>query len=233
MNSQNLKRFINRVALVAGLGAGAAFVVPPASVSAQDGENSTRQRGHGEGRGHRHGHHRGHGMRAFEQLNLTANQKAQIEAIRESAREQRRELRGTEGHREQMRAAHQESRRLMMDVLTPAQKAQLETLRETRQTAHLDRRIGRMTEKLSLTEAQATRIRAIFEASKTQRQALRNGSDAGVERRQAMQGLRERTEAAVAAVLSAEQRTALEAMHAERGRRHHGPRGERGARPAR
>ena len=245
MNSPSqIKRFINRVALVAGLGAGAAFVLPAAQVSAQDGATATRQAdGQGRaGRQHRRGRRGHHGrgmMHGFRELNLTDNQKAQVEAIMEAAREQRRELRQNEGAREQMHALHEETQRLLMDVLTPAQKTQLEQLREQHQTQHLDRRVNRMKEKLSLSDAQVTRIRSIFEAAQTQRQALRNGSDAS-DRREAMQALRERTKAAVSAVLTAEQRTALEVMHAERGERgergrhgRRGPRGERGQGQAR
>jgi len=233
--TSSIKRFVTRVALVAGLGAGLAFAMPVSSASAQRGDRAS-QAERGQARGHHrgHGHRRGHGIqRMLRELELTDNQQAQVRAIMESARERRQELRG-EGRsaetREAMRTLHQETRQLVLDVLTPEQKAKMEELRGQHQERRLDRRVTRMTEKLSLSETQATRIRSILEAAAEQRRALRNGSEAGTERRQAMQTLRERTKAAVDAVLTAEQRTALEAHRAEHeGRRgRHGRRGQRG-----
>jgi Spy/CpxP family protein refolding chaperone len=231
----SLQRFISRFSLVAGLGAGMAFVVP-ASVSAQT-EGATAQRaergerGHGHARGHRG--HRGHGA-MLRALNLSENQQAQIRAIHESARDQARELREagrTDQTRARMRAIRQESRRLTMEVLTPAQKTQLEQLREQRGAQRIERRVTHMTEKLSLSPAQASRVRSILEAAKTQRQALRNGSAAGDERRQAMRGLHDRTRAAIDAVLTPAQRTQAAEHRAARGeRRHRGERGDRGNR---
>lgn len=218
-----LRRLLTRIGLLAGLGAGVAFVMPPATAAAQRGERATAsERGQmrGHHRGHGRHHRRGHGMRRMlRQLDLSDNQKAQVQAILESAREQRRELRG-EGNRQAMRALRQETRQLVLDVLTPEQKAKMSELREQHQTRRLDRRIARMTEKLSLSDTQATRIRAILEAAHTQRQALRNGSEPGAERREAMRALRERTKAAVGAVLTETQRQAFEAHRSERrGRR--------------
>lgn len=218
-----IRRFITRVALVAGLGAGVAFVLPASTVSAQDGDSVSRsERGQERGRhrrGHR-GHRHGYGMhRMLRQLDLTDNQQAQVRAIMESAREQRRELRGQgrspEGRRA-MRALHQESRQLVLDVLTDEQKAKMAELRAEHQTRRLDRRVERMTEKLSLSETQASRIRSILEAAQEQRRSLRNGSEAGEERRTAMRTLRQRTKAAVGAVLTEEQRATLEEHRSER-----------------
>lgn len=216
--SSSLRRFVTRVGLVAGLGAGVAFVMPPATAAAQSGDQVTRSergRGHGRHRAHR-GHRRGHGMhRMLRQLDLSDNQKTQIRAILQSAREQGRELRGS-GDRDAMRALRQETRELVLDVLTAEQKAEMAELRERHQERRLDRRVERMTEKLELSETQATRIRAILEAAQTQRRALRNGSEPGDERREAMRTLRQRTKAAVAAVLTPEQREAAEAHRGER-----------------
>lgn len=233
-----IKRFVTRVALVAGLGAGLAFAMPPTTASAQRGERASQgERGQGHGH-HRRGHRgrRGHGMqRMLQQLELTDNQKAQVRAIMESARERGQELRG-QGRSPENRAAmhelHQETRQLVLDVLTPAQKTKMEELRSQQQERRIDRRVSRMTEKLSLSDTQASRIRSILEAARTQRQALRNGSEAGAERREAMQTLRQRTKTAIDAVLTAEQRATLERHRAEHeGRRgRHGNRGNRGNR---
>jgi len=220
-STTNLRRFLTRIGLVASLGAGVAFVMPPATAAAQGGDRLSRaERGQGRGLHRAHRHRRGHGMhRALRHLDLSDNQKTQIRAILTSAREQRRELRGS-GNREAMRALRQETRELVLDLLTPEQETKMAELRERHQERRLDRRVERMSAKLSLSEAQATRIRSILEAAQSQRRALRRGSEAGEERRQAMRTLRQRTKAAVAAVLTAEQREAREAHRAERrGRR--------------
>ncbi len=223
--SSSIKRFVTRVALVAGLGAGLAFAMPTTSASAQRGDRATQgepSHGRGHHRGHRR-HRRGRGMqRMLQQLDLSDNQKAQVRAIIESARERGQELRG-QGRSPENRAAmhelHQETRQLVLDVLTAEQKAKMQELRSQRQQRSLDRRVSRMTEKLSLSETQASRIRGILEAARTQRQALRNGSQAGPERQAAMQTLRQRTKTAIDAVLTAEQRSTLEQHRGDRGRR--------------
>ena len=229
MKTSNLKKLITRIALICGLAAGSTFVLPSA-VSAQEAPQAREGQRARQGRGH---HRRGHGGHLFRQLNLSDNQKAQLQAIRQSAHEQKRELRAagrSEATRAQMRTLRTETRQLMMDVLTPAQKTQLEQLRAAKSAERANRRMARMTEKLELTPAQASRIEAIFEAAKSQRQALRNGSAAGDERREAMRALRERTHAAVDAVLTPAQR-AKKAERGERGHRQgrHGNRGSRGA----
>ena len=162
----------------------------------------------------------------FRQLDLTDNQKAQIRAIRESAREQRGEHRGDRAAR---RAAHQETRALIMDVLTPAQRAQAEQLRAAQATEGMTRRIEHMTERLSLTPAQVTRITRIFEQSQTDRAGLRRMQ--GEERAAAARALRESTKNAIEAVLTPAQRTQAAEMRENRGRR--GQRGEGRGRPSR
>lgn len=191
---------------------------------ARRGSRGERAEGTPARRGRRaHRGHRGHGL--LRQVDLSDNQKEQIRAIRQSSREQMRALRGaerTEANRSALRALRSESRRLVGEVLTPAQRTQLQTLRSTRQAERLTHRVERMTEHLSLTPAQAQRVTSILEQSHTDRaQARRNGDAAG-----ATQAVRERTRSAINNVLTDEQKAIRTARRAERGERgRHGRRG--------
>ena len=187
-------------------------------VRGEQAEGTRARRGH---RGHR-------GHRLMEQVNLSDNQKEQIRAIRQSSREQMQALRGAErsdSNRAALRALRGESRRLMGEVLTPAQRTQLETLRRAHQSEQLTRRIERMTTTLSLTPAQVQRVTSIFEQAGTDRAQARRNGDA----RAAMQAVRTRTQAAIDNVLTEEQKAIRTAHRSERRERgNHGGRGRRG-----
>lgn len=178
------------------------------------GQNNRAMRGHRGRRGH------GHMRQAFEALNLTDNQKSQIRAIRESARSQMQE--GAD--RTARRAMRTETRRLIHEVLTPAQRSQLETLRTEHRENRQARRLERMTERLSLTTSQQARIRQILEESATSRRAARRNADSPG----AVRAVRQRTRAAIERVLTPEQRETMGEMRSRRGER--GERGRRGRR---
>ncbi|HEV7180710.1 MAG TPA: Spy/CpxP family protein refolding chaperone [Candidatus Baltobacteraceae bacterium] len=67
------------------------------------------------------GHHHNHGMRMFRGLNLSDQQKAQLQQIRDQYRQSHPE--GSAPDRASRKAMHDQ----MMNVLTPAQQAQLKT----------------------------------------------------------------------------------------------------------
>lgn len=77
------------------------------------------------------------GHQILEELELTPEQSQQIKAIKQDARKQLAALRKTdEGFdREAAKAIHEQSRQALDAVLTPAQKAQLETLKAERKAA--------------------------------------------------------------------------------------------------
>ena len=214
----------------------------PGLVSAQEApttEEGAREgcRDHGargrHGRGMR-GHRGEHGRRGHEgmlrELNLTDAQRAQVRSIRESRRTQVRALRAERSpeNREALRALRTEMREEVSQVLTPAQRTQLESLRTARHAERTTHRIERMTEHLSLTPAQVSRVTAIFEDAATARQLARRNGDTET----AMRAVRERTRAAIDRVLTDEQK-ALRSSHrrgGENGRRGHRGRGHGNAR---
>ncbi|MEM7608085.1 MAG: Spy/CpxP family protein refolding chaperone [Myxococcota bacterium] len=200
------------------LSLGMAATIPLSSASAQRGGERVE-----EGRrGHPH-HRRGRLMR---QLDLSDNQKAQLRAIRESLRSQRADLRTLSGEerRAAARALRSERRRLVDEVLTPAQRSELRELRAAAGESRRARRVEHMTRELSLSDAQALRVRAILDEAATARRAA-------IEDGRSPRALRERTKAAIEAVLTPDQQTRFEAMRAER-REHRAHRrgGRRGGR---
>jgi hypothetical protein len=90
----------------------------------------------------------------------------------------------------------------------------------------LQRRVTVMTERLQLSQQQATRIREILTQEHTQIQALREKAESGADRdalRPQMQSIRQRTEQQIDGVLTEQQRTTYrelrESMRKERGER--------------
>ena len=124
-----------------------------------------------------------------------------------------------------MRALRQETKRLVLEVLTPAQRQQLDQMREEHAEERLSRRVERMTERLSLTDQQARQVRQIFERAHHQREAIRESERPEEQKRASMRQLRERTQAAIARVLTEEQQAQLDEMRERRGERGHGRRG--------
>ncbi len=197
------RRFITRTAAVAGLVVGLSSAPLVTAAQSPDSSETTAREGRRGGDGHyRRGHHRRarRALRALRELDLSDNQRAQVRAILETSRERAEELRsagpGPET-REQLHALRQETRALIHEVLTPAQRTELAQKR----AEHLNRRLERMTERLSLSPAQAQEIRGILEA----------GHQAGQPRRQ----LRRQIEQ----ILTPEQREQLPPRRARRGPR--------------
>ncbi len=215
-----------RLTLVAALAAPASLALAQTAPDAVEAPRARRGGMNRARRGHRH--HRGHFRQILRQLNLSDNQKAQLRAIFESSREQRRDLRSNGNpDRAAMRALRQETRRLVNDVLTPAQRTQAAQLRRQHMTRRFDRRIERMTTQLSLTDAQKTAVTRILRDSQTRRRALRENGNVSPD---AMRTIRRETRTELSGVLSAEQMAGLRQMRAEHRSRHgrHGRRGGRG-----
>lgn len=179
-----------------------------------------------EPHGRRRRHRRRQGTRKLlDELDLTDAQRAQIRAIRQSTREQLRELHGRSPQtRAAKRALRRQARRRMREVLTPAQQSRLDELRAERRARRLDRRVSRMREHLGLSGTQAAQIRQILERAATQRRVLRAADMTPEEQHRQRLVLREQTREAIDAVLTPAQRR-LAAEHRERGPRRRGRRG--------
>ncbi|MEM9068972.1 MAG: hypothetical protein AAGE52_10720 [Myxococcota bacterium] len=219
---------LSLLASVVALGLGGA---PTVLAQADNGPAIEEGQGRRHARGRRHHRRHRHHARVLQQLDLSDNQKAQIRAIRESTRERRQELRAqgrSPENRQAMRALHQETRRLIQEVLTPAQRTRAEQLRAEHAENRRTRRVARMTERLSLTDAQASQVTSVLEGAATQRRAIRESSQDHDAKRAAMRTLRQETRTSIDAILTPAQRTQAEEMRERRGRRGH--RGHRGGR---
>lgn len=218
-----------RAALVAVLGLGIAAV--PVLASAQDAgaaDHGFRSDCHGHGF---RGHHRGHEMRRMlSQLDLTANQQAEIKAILQTQRQRAQQIRA-QGPSEQTRdafwALRKETRRLVREALTPAQQAKLDQLQAARRAEKLDHVVARMTEGLSLSSTQARQVRNILEKAQARRQQILQSHRGDDAQRAAMQTLRQRTRDAMGQVLTPDQRAKLQQFWQHR-HGHHGGAGSWG-----
>lgn len=233
-----LSQYLTRAALVASLGL--SLAAPAAMASAQDrgeaaarGERARGDRADCDHRGKRGRHHgrAAHFRKDLRQLELTANQKAQVRAIMEDARERRQELR-SQGRSEEARQARQtlrtETRRLILEVLTPAQRTELGELQEARRERKRARKLERMAERLELTDEQVATVRALFDQADAQRDRIRTSTEDPEARHRAMRQVREETRAAVLEVLTPEQRQEMKTHHdRKKGKRGHGRRGRR------
>ena len=99
----------------------------------------------------------------------------------------------------------------------------------------VERRVSMLTERLQLSQQQATQIRQILSQEQTQVQALRQKAQGGADReslRPEMQSIRQRTEQQIDGVLTAQQRATYrelrDSMRKERGQRGEGRRTRQG-----
>jgi Spy/CpxP family protein refolding chaperone len=203
---------------------------PDAGVADNGGQRGLRgQRGQ-NARGGRHGHH-GRGQDGvMRQLNLSDAQREQLRTIRQETRAQAEQLRQA-NDRDAVRALHRAARLRVEAVLTPAQRQQAETLRQQARAEHVARRVSRMRERLSLTDAQAAAVQGVFEQASARRHAARQGAGQGAtreERQATRQAARQQVDAELARILTPAQMTQLQAeREARRGQRGEG-RGPRG-----
>lgn len=98
--------------------------------------------------------------------------------------------------------------------------------------ARLNKRMARLTEKLSLTPAQAPKVRQVLVDAQTERAALRKslegqGREARKAARPQMKALHQKTEAKLGAILTADQLATYQAMKADK-KGKHGKHGKRG-----
>ena len=172
----------------------------------------------------------------FAQLELTEDQRAAIQALRQTRLEQMQALREAGIlDREAAQAAWEGHRQAVFDLLTPVQQSRLEELRAQAPQRGFFRGRGRRGARggallqLGLSEDQQAAIQALRQTQREQMQAL---CQAGTLDREAVQTAREENHRAVLAILTPEQQTQLEELRAQAPQRGffrgHGLRGRRG-----
>lgn len=113
-----------------------------------------------------------HRAARMEALNLTDAQKAQFEALRNDAKALRAKAKDSQD-RSALRGEMERLKERAQSILTPEQRAKLETMRTERRAE----RLNRMDEKLGLSDAQRAQMERLMETKRAQFEALR-GNDA-------------------------------------------------------
>lgn len=181
----------------------------------------------GAGRGGRKGGRGGMNLRGMAQkLNLSAAQQSQIKAIFESSRAQSQQIRGdaslTEAQqKERLKAVHKASRDAVMNVLTPAQKAQLQQMMAQKRGGRGGN--GRngdgrnMTQELNLSAAQKEQMKSIRQRSRAAIMELRDDTSLSPqEKRARMRTIRTQVQDSINAILTPEQQAKMQELRQER-----------------
>lgn len=144
-------------------------------------------------------HHQGHRQeQGFSQLNLTADQKAKFESIREAQKKEMQELKKSGNVTpEQRKALHEKYKTQYQAVLTPAQQEQFQKQRKDWKEKGDKAQRGQKGERgqgfgkrggdfgkqqaffkkeLNLTADQETKLKSIFQEFRTKSQALRSNT---------------------------------------------------------
>ncbi|NKB70841.1 MAG: hypothetical protein GKR89_27540 [Candidatus Latescibacteria bacterium] len=197
-----------------------AAILTPAQLQQLEELKAERGQRGGKGQG-RHGHKGGGDKgRLGEALNLSDDQKAQLQTMRQEARQEmeaRREN-GQRPTREEMEAFRQQRHDALAAILTPEQLQQLEDIKAERgQRGGKGRRggdKGRLGEALNLSDDQKAQLQTIRQEARQEMKArLESGERPS---REEMEAFRQQRREAFEGILTPEQLQQLEDIKAER-----------------
>jgi Spy/CpxP family protein refolding chaperone len=164
------------------------------------------------------------------QLNLTDQQKTQIQGFTQAGRQQAQSIQQDtsltpEQKRDKFRQLRAATRQQVLSVLTPEQQEQMKQLRS--QYAGMGRGRGPLAQ-LNLTDDQRAKIQPILQSSRQQAQAVRNDSTLTPEQKKAkMRDIRQDAMTQMNSLLTPEQQQQWQQM-----RQHRGPGVQHGPPPA-
>jgi Spy/CpxP family protein refolding chaperone len=174
--------------------------------------------------------HGGGFERMAQQLNLTDQQKTQIQGFTQAGRQQALSIKQDttltpEQKRDKLRELRASTHQQVLGVLTPEQQQQMKQLRS--QHAGMGRGMGPMA-MLNLTEDQRAKIQPILESSRQQAQAVRNDATLTPEQKHAkMREIHQGAMTQMNSLLTPEQQQQWQQM-----RQHRGPGGKHEPPPA-
>ena len=185
-----------------------------------------QMKGSGRGRyrsGQGDGHRRPSGLRrqVLATLDLSEEQRDAIKELREARRAQMKKLRASRERptRAELRARREAMKESFAAILTPDQLARLEEIKSqgkgSQPRGHRQRRPLRELRSLDLSEDQQSRLKALRERATEERAARRASGERPTTEERKVQ--RDAMEAAVAEILTPEQRLQLEERRAARG----------------
>ena len=183
-----------------------------------------------EGQGRHHGQKQ---EQAFSQLNLTADQKAKLQSIREAQKKEMQELRKSGSVTpEQRKALHEKYRAQFDAVLTPAQKEQFQKQRQewkekagkgefgqgfNKRGGEFGKQAAFFKKELNLTADQESKLKNIFQEFRTKAQDIRSNSGLSQEqKRSQMQSLAQQYMAQGKNVLTPEQAKKFDELKSKR-----------------
>lgn len=153
--------------------------------------------------------------RMSQQLNLTDQQKTQMQSLMQSQRQQAQAIRQdtaltAEQKKDKLQQLRQSNHQQMMSLLTPDQQQKLQQLRSERKGMG-----GGMgpAARLNLTPDQKSKLDPIFQSSRQQVQAVRNDSSLTPEQKQAkISEIRQNTQSQINGILTPEQQQQWQRM---------------------
>jgi Spy/CpxP family protein refolding chaperone len=164
--------------------------------------------------------------RMFQQLDLTADQRAKVQSILQSERSQVQALRSNtsltdEQKKQQVRELRKNDHQQLLAVLTPEQQAKLKQLHSQRKGRAGAFRSGRGFQALNLTDQQKQQLKPVFQSTRQQMQALRSDTTLTPEqKREKMKEIRQNQMAQMKSILTPEQQQQLHQMRGRRMRNH-------------
>jgi Spy/CpxP family protein refolding chaperone len=174
--------------------------------------------------------HNGGFERMAQQLNLTDQQKTQIQGFTQAGRQQAQSIKQDtsltpEQKRDKFRQLRASTRQQVLGVLTPEQQEQMKQLRSRH--AGMGRGKGPLA-RLNLTDDQRAQIQPILQSSRQQAQAVRNDTTLTPEQKHAkIRAIHQDTMTQMNSLLTPEQQQQWQQM-----RQHRGPGGKHGPPPA-
>lgn len=164
--------------------------------------------------------------RMAQQLNLTDQQKSQLQGIFQNHRQQAQSIAQDasltpQQRQDKLRQLRESTHQQVSAVLTPEQQQQMQQLRRQRQG--MGGAMGPMG-RLNLTPDQKSKIRPIMQSSHQQVQAVRTDSSLTPEQKQAkLREIHQNTKSQIESLLTPEQQQQLQDMRKGRGGKHGPP----------
>ena len=164
---------------------------------------------------------RGQHKQQIEQLNLSAEQKAKLEAFGAEQKKAMAELKEKNGEaaKQQRQELHRKFREQRMAVFTPEQKQKLQQLRADHRKAakdNMQERRKAVKEQLALTQAQQEKIKGLNQEFRTKRKALHGNTTLDEsKRKEEIKALAQQHRKDLRQVLTPEQQQKLQALRKE------------------
>jgi Spy/CpxP family protein refolding chaperone len=178
----------------------------------------------------KHGKHHNHEQKLEKmktELGLSDSQVAQIKTLYEKKKEESKGLRkeakeGNEESKAKMKANRAEFKAEMDKILTPEQRKKAEAVRAEHKDPNnrAEKRIEKWKSELSLTDAQATKVKAALVTKMTKMQGLKEAAGENKVDKTERKAIKTAFETELKSILSTEQFTKYEAIKAEKKAKH-------------